>query len=644
VNQLANAARSQFSLRRFMGAETRWGMCQKSHTIRSLCCTLAGVLLLTLPAAAQLQVGDLHMNLNGNLGFNYGGGNSGGLSDHSMGFSGNGMLTGNYYSPNFLSFNVSPFYNREQTNSIFGSLSNATGLSSNVNLFNGSHFPGSVSYNSSYNGISSFGVPGSDLGLAERTNTNSFAVGWSALLPNMPTFTAIYGIDHSSNSIIGESGNDDVTNRTLNLLSTYRWDGFNMMGQFQHRNTDADFTQFLEEGEAPITTKSSSNNIGATIQHPLPFSGNFGVSWNRLSYGYSYQDSTSASNSGSSDTVNGNAGFHFTDKVGVSFNATYNDSLLGSIPQTFLNSGTTVNLTEASSFHSVLVGTDVFYQIFKNLGVHADVAHEDQTFLGQTYAATQFGASVNYNFDHTLLKGLSFSFGLVDTVQQTANIGLGFVGNLNYARKFLGWDVGANFSYAQNVQTTMLVYTTSTYSYLASVRHRFGERQYFMAGYSGSHSGLSANSGTTSSAERIFAGYIFRGNSFNAYYDKSNGLAVFTNAGLIPVPTTLPTQLLVPNSFSQYGSTGYGFSLGVAPTRRLQVSASYAKSDGSTIDPSLSIFTNNTLINATMQYRLRKIFVNAGYTRLNQSAGTAGSVPTVVTSYFIGFSRWFNFF
>jgi hypothetical protein len=165
---------------------------------------------------------------------------------------------------------VAPYYNRQQSNSIFGSLANTTGISSDVNLFNGSHFPGSVSYNSSYNSIGSFGVPGSDLGLAEHTNMHSFAVGWSALLPNMPTFTANYGIDHSSNSIVGQSGTDSVSNRTLNLLSTYRWDGFNMTGQFQHRNTDANFTQFLQVGEAPISTNSSSNSYGATIQHALP--------------------------------------------------------------------------------------------------------------------------------------------------------------------------------------------------------------------------------------------------------------------------------------------------------------------------------------------------------------------------------------
>jgi hypothetical protein len=56
------------------------------------------------------------------------------------------------------------------------------------------------------------------------------------------------------------------------------------------------------------------------------------------------------------------------------------------------------------------------------------------------------------------------------------------------------------------------------------------------------------------------------------------------------------------------------------------------------------VFTNNTLLNVIMQYRVRKIFVNGGYTRLQQTVGTPGTPPLDVTTYFIGFSRWFNFF
>ena len=628
-----------------MGTEIRWGMRPHSIKIRRLYAKLAMLLLFALPAAAQLQIGDYtHLNMNGNLGFTYAGGINQGSSDHSMGFSGNTFLNGYYYSPNFLNFNVTPFYNREQTNNIFGNLTNTAGVSSNLSLFSGSHFPGSVSYNRSYNGISAFGVPGADLGLAQRTDMQGLGFGWSALIPGLPTLTALYSINDTSNNILGTPGNDTDSSKILNLLSNYRWDGFTMTGQFTHRNDDAKFSEFLETGGAPVQTLSSSNSIGATISHALPLTGNFGVSYNRLSYGYQLEDSSSVHNSGDSNTLNGVAAFHPTNKLGFSFNGGYNTSLLGAIPQAIVNSGAQVNLSTADSYRSEIVGTDVFYQIWKHLGLHADVQHQRQTFLGETFSATQFGGSVNFDYDHGLLKGLSFSVGATDTAQQQNNTGLGFVGNLNYSRKFGNWTVGSNFAYSQNTQTVLLIYTTSSYSYLGSLNRRIGSRSYWMLGYSGAHSGLSANSGTTSSAERVWTGYIWRGNSLNVYYNTSTGQSIFTATGLVLVPTTLPTQLLAPNSFSTFNSKGWGASLGANPTRRLTLTAAFAKSDGSTIDPLLRIYTNNTLYNALMQYRMRKIFLNAGYTRLQQSVTTPGGKPLVVTTYFVGFSRWFNFF
>jgi hypothetical protein len=301
-------------------------------------------------------------------------------------------------------------------------------------------------------------------------------------------------------------------------------------------------------------------------------------------------------------------------------------------------------MASLGSFRSEMVSTDVYYQFFRNLGVHADIAHERQSFLGQSYSATQFFGSANFNFDRTLLKGLSFSLGVVDTAQQTANTGLGFVGTLNYTRKFSGWDVSGNFSYAQNVQTVMLVYTTSSYSYLGSVRRRLSDRTYFMAGYSGAHSGITANSGTTSGAERVWTTFMHHGYTLNAYYNKSNGEAILTANGLVPVPGNLPPPVLGTNQFTSYDSKGWGFNAGATPIRRLTISAGYSKSNGHTIDPLLTTATNNELINAIMQYRLRKIFLNAGYTRLSQTVGAPGTQPIMVTSYFIGFSRWFNFF
>ena len=169
-----------------------------------------------------------------------------------------------------------------------------------------------------------------------------------------------------------------------------------------------------------------------------------------------------------------------------------------------------------------------------------------------------------------------------------------------------------------------------------------GERTYFMAGYSAAHSGITANSGTTSSAERVWTTFIHRGYTMSVFYNQSSGEAILSSNGLMPVPGNLPPSVL--GDFTSYDSKGWGVNAGANPIRRLTISVGYSKSDGHTIAPLLTTATDDELINGIMQYRLRKIFLNAGYTRLRQSVGAPGSKPIDVTTYFIGFSRWFNFF
>ncbi|HVN21086.1 MAG TPA: hypothetical protein VMU05_20030 [Dongiaceae bacterium] len=605
---------------------------------------LAGLILLASTCVAQMQVGDnVRMNLSGNIGYGYNGELNQGNSSHSNGIDGNANLTGSYYNPNFLNFNLDPFYTRTAGSSVFGNLTNASGVTSNVNLFSGSRFPGTVSYNRVMNSTSQFGVPGSDIGLAQHTNTQGWAVGWSELVPGAPTLTANFAVNHDVNSILGVDGNNDVTNHTLNLLSTYKWRGYRTTGQYIHRTTDSDFTEAIE-GLRPVHTNNSSNDFGATLQHPLPWAGSFGLSWNHLNYDYAYQDSYSSSNSGASTTVNANASFHPIDKLGVSFNGNYNSSLLGNIPGPLLDSSAVLNLKTLGTFRSELVGTDVFYQVCKYLNVHGDVNHLRQTFLGQTYEATQFYGTANFNFSHSILKGLSFSASVVDTAQQQSNTGVGFVGTLSYTRKFSGWEANGNLSYSQNVRTVESVYTTSSYTYLASLRRRLADRTFFMLGYSGAHSGITANSGTTSSAERAWVTFMHRGYSLNTFYNQSNGESVLTANGLVPVPTNLPPQIFGTNAITSYDSKGWGINAGATPIKRLTFSGGFSKSNGHTIDPTIRLATDNELINVVMQYRLRKVFLNGGYTHLRQGVGAEGTEPISVSTYYIEFSRWFNFF
>src|SRR5215472_14919502 len=184
--------------------EIRCGMGLRA---RSALCLSAGLIVLATTCAAQMQVGDnLRMDLSGNIGYGYNGAINQGLSSHSNGVIGNANLTGSYFSPNFLNFNIVPFYNRTEGSSVYGNLSNAGGITSSVNLFGGSEFPGTISYNRIMNGTSQFGVPGSEIGLAQHTNTEGWAVGWGELIPDMPTLNANFSVNHDTNSILGVEG------------------------------------------------------------------------------------------------------------------------------------------------------------------------------------------------------------------------------------------------------------------------------------------------------------------------------------------------------------------------------------------------------------------------------------------------------
>jgi hypothetical protein len=609
-----------------------------------ICILLAGILLSAIPSAAQVEVGDTSMSLTGDIGFNYNGNINQGISGHSLGFAGDANLNGSFYNPNFLNFNVQPYYDRIQTNSAYGALTNARGVNASMNLFSGSHFPGTVNYDMGVNNLGQFGFPGSDVGLTQKGNFHGFGVSWSELLPNLPTLTASYSIGGSTSSIYGSQEENKQNDHTLSLISSYHIAGFRLGGGYIRRNLDSNFSEILDGLVEPTVTSTDTNNYEFNAQHSFPMSGSYSFAWNRTSYSYSDHDSRIANDSGTSDTLNGNLTFLPVRKLTMSFNGAYYDSLLGALPEPVVNGTTVLASSSVGTFRSVLAAGDANYQLIPSLNLHALVNHQHQAFLGQTYDATQFGGSVNYNLNKKLLGSLTFSFALFDTMNEKGNAGLGFTGNVNFDRKIEGWDVNANFSYSQNVQTLFLTYTTSSMGYVTNARRRLANRTFFMAGFSGSHSGITADSGSSSSAERVSSTLIYRLYSVSGFYSKSDGTAAFTANGLVAIPTNLPPGVLAPGTAIVYGAKAYGFNLSLVPVRRLTITAGYSESNGFTEDPLLRTQVGTQLYNVVSQYRLRKIYVNSGFTRLRQSVGLPGMSPVHVTSYYIGISRWFNFF
>jgi hypothetical protein len=48
--------------------------------------------------------------------------------------------------------------------------------------------------------------------------------------------------------------------------------------------------------------------------------------------------------------------------------------------------------------------------------------------------------------------------------------------------------------------------------------------------------------------------------------------------------------------------------------------------------------------NAYLQYKFRKVFFTAGYSRLLQGFSASTLPAALVSTYYVGLSRWFNFF
>ena len=196
-------------------------------TLRFAACLF--LLLLANATRAQVQVGDdVTMRMNGNITAGYAG-DYGNLtpSDHGLNFGGDAQLSGDYYNANFMNFAVTPYYNRSSANSTFSSLTDASGVDATTNLFSGSRFPGFVNYHYAYNNTGNYGVAGAPNFTTVGTG-QGFGVGWSALLPDWPTFSVSYSQGSGAGNVYGTNEESNSSTRTLNLRTSYSLAGWTL--------------------------------------------------------------------------------------------------------------------------------------------------------------------------------------------------------------------------------------------------------------------------------------------------------------------------------------------------------------------------------------------------------------------------------
>ena len=136
-------------------------------------------------------------------------------------------FSGSFHSPNFLSYNFSPYLNqsgRIPTSS--RSPMPAASTSARIS-FAGSKFPGSITYSKAYNSEGNYAVPGL-ANYVTHGNSDTFGINWSENLPDAPSFSAGFQSGTSQYSVYGTNDNGKNSFHSLNLHSGYRWEGFNM--------------------------------------------------------------------------------------------------------------------------------------------------------------------------------------------------------------------------------------------------------------------------------------------------------------------------------------------------------------------------------------------------------------------------------
>jgi hypothetical protein len=599
----------------------------------------AGILLAAWPVAAQVRLGLFSTDMNGTIspGYTADYGNMT-ASDHSWAVGGVANLTGSFYNPNFLSYNVGLYLNQSRANSNFQSISNASGINASSTIFGGSRFPGSINYTKAWNSEGNYDVPGVS-NYVTHGNNDAFGIHWSEGIPGIPSFSAGFQLGSSQYSVYGSNDQGKDAFHSLNLNSSYKLAGFNMGAYYTSGGGHALIPEVVS-GQQNSETHENNDGLGFNVSHMLPLHGSISAGINRS--GWNSED-LGYTTSGTIDLVNALASIHPATKLAFSASANYSDNLSGQLVESVIAAGGVVpNLNSNETSNSLDLMGVASYAPAANLQTSAYVERRSQSYEGESYGVDSYGANAAYS--HKVLDG-NFNASLnvtENTSEQTDGDTLGFSTTENYSSEILGWKVAGTFGYAQNVQTLLVTYMNSNYSYSGSVRRRWG-RLNVSGGAGGSRTALTEQAGTANTSQS-FSGSLGYSPWFTASgnYSKASGQALATGAGLVPVPVPSPT---LPSSLvSLFGGDSYSFALSSTPARAFTVAAAYAKSTSTVSSSGVASANDNEQYNVLLQYQVRKLYFNSGYARLEQGFSGSGTAPEVISSFYIGVTRWFNFF
>jgi hypothetical protein len=613
--------------------------------VRKNIAILAVFLLALAPrASGQVSAGEAKLNLNGtvSLGYTDNYSNLTG-SDHGIAGGATADVSGAYFNPNFLSFDIQPFYNQSRDNSSSQSITAASGVNASAKVFGGSSFPGSISYTTTFNSSGNFNIPGLT-NYTTHGNSDVLAINWGVHLDDLPTLNFSFSNANNAYSIYGTDAQGTLHSNMFSVSTAYQVAGFSLNGGYQHSGSNA-LTPELLTGEPPQESNIDSNSFSFGITHNLPGHGNFSAAATRLNLSSNLGDTASSDSYNTHiDTVTSGVNFAPRTHLTLGANAFYTDNLEGTLYNTLVTSGVSVvqNEGQTSSHDMSLTGYAGYDMPEHHLVLHGYVERQQQTYLGIEFASDSANGQATYF--NTLLGG-SFN-GVVGVTWSALNINnqslVGVNASVNYTHQIQRWTVAGAFSYSQAAQTLLIAYTSSGYNYSGSLGRRIRRRSYWGVYASGARTLLTDEPGTANTSQSYSTSLSLSRYSLSGSYSQSSGNALLTTTGLVTTPVPLPS--VNPASVVFYNGKSVSMGLGANPIHGLSLSAVYAKGLSNTVSSSTTSNNNNANLNFLLTYNVRKLAFNAGYSRLNQSFSLSGTPPTMLGSFYVGISRWFNLF
>jgi len=362
-----------------------------------------------------------------------------------------------------------------------------------------------------------------------------------------------------------------------------------------------------------------------------------------------------ASRSQSNGELNGVSDYHGTvDQYGGSLsvnpitslnmgaNVYYTDNLEGTLLQGFVESGAAIQPLTNMNSHSLGVTAFANYLLpALHMSLSGSTDYRSQYVFGNL-ESTSSGGTATYS--NNLLKGyvsavVSFSETSVSPGNTTT---AGLLTSLTYSKSLGRWNVAGSGSFSRNQETALIGYSSSSYGYSGSLNRNFSRNRHWGISASGAKSGLGNVSGTQSYSQSYSTVASTKFYSVSGSYATSSGNAIVTNSGLTAVTGVVP--ILLPTSVTLYGGHSVSAGAGMSPIRGLTIAVSYSTAWSNTTSNAISSKNTMNQFNVQETYLLRKLYLRSGYSRLSQGFTASGGPASMVSSYYVGISRWFNFF